>query len=154
MNPLATLFQRSDALCHKAATPLLLLARLVVAWAFFRAGLLKIDNWQGTLYLFELEYQVPLLSTEIAAWLATGIELGLPPLLALGLLTRPTALALLVFNAVAVISYPVLWQQGFYDHRYWGALLLMLLVWGPGKLAIDHLLHTRLGTLSTNPAQA
>ena len=40
---------------------LLLFCRLWVAWVFFNSGLIKISSWDSTLYLFELEYQVPIL---------------------------------------------------------------------------------------------
>ena len=56
----------------------LLLGRLYVAWVFFKAGLTKIDDWGTTLFLFEEEYSVPLLSPEFAAFLATFGELVFP----------------------------------------------------------------------------
>ena len=81
---------------------------------------------------------MPLLPWEWAAYLATGAEIILPILLFVGVFTRLSALALFVFNAVAVYSYPAIWGQGFYDHRYWGALCLVLICWGAGKLSIDY----------------
>ncbi|MFL2547477.1 MAG: DoxX family protein [Candidatus Rariloculaceae bacterium] len=41
--------------------------RLFVGWQFFKAGLLKIQNWDSTVFLFQYEYQVPLLSPTLAA---------------------------------------------------------------------------------------
>ena len=49
-------------------------------------------------------------------------------------------LPLFLFNIMAVVSYPVIWEGGFYDHQLWGALILMNVMWGAGKLSIDHLL--------------
>ncbi len=127
-------------------TPLLDFAiRLLVASVFFKAGLAKIASWSGTLLLFEYEYAVPLLPPELAAWLGTAAELTLPVLLVLGLGTRFAALALFVFNIVAVISYPDLGEVGLKDHQYWGILLLVTLFHGPGKLSLDHLISRRLG---------
>lgn len=61
------------------AMPLLLLfCRLWVAWVFFNSGLIKIASWDSTLYLFEFEYQVPLLPWEFAAYSGTFAELVLP----------------------------------------------------------------------------
>lgn len=117
----------------------LLLARLIVAWAFFTAGQVKIASWDSTLFLFEYEYQVPLLPFEIAAYVATATELLLPPLLAIGLLARPVALVLFVFNAMAVISYPALWDTGFLDHQLWGFMLLTVIALGAGPLSADHI---------------
>lgn len=116
---------------------LLLAARLLVAWVFFRAGLLKWQSWESTLYLFEYEYRVPLLTPVLAAWVGTATELLLPPLLLLGLWTRPVALLLFGFNAMAVIAYPALWEQGFFDHRLWGWQLLVLIVLGGGRWSLD-----------------
>ena len=117
--------------------PFLLLSRIWVAWVFFQSGLLKYSQWDSTLYLFEYEYHVPLLSPLIAAYLATSIELLLPLLLVFGLLTRLTAFALFLFNIMAVASYPILWEQGFVDHQLWGVILAILLIWGGGFFSLD-----------------
>jgi putative oxidoreductase len=125
-----------------AAPALDLAIRLYVANVFFKSGLTKIASWDTTLTLFEYEYAVPLLPTELAAYLATAAELALPVLLALGLAGRFSALALFVFNYIAVISYPDLSDGGLKDHFYWGFLLLVPLLHGPGKLSVDHfMLH-------------
>lgn len=120
-----------------------LLLRLYVAKVFWDSGMTKIANWQSTLFLFQYEYQVPLLSYEIAAYLGTAAELVLPVFLALGLAGRFAALALFVFNIVAVISYPSLNAAGEIQHVMWGLMLLMPMVHGPGKLSVDYLLKKR-----------
>jgi putative oxidoreductase len=112
--------------------------RLYVAKVFITSGLLKLQHWQGTLALFENEYHVPVLSPQVAAVLGTTAELGLPILLALGIGTRAAGLALFVFNIVAVISYPNLSAAGLKDHNLWGALMLVIAVYGPGRLSVDH----------------
>ncbi|WED21797.1 DoxX family protein [Vibrio sp. JC009] len=122
---------------------LLLFLRLWVAWVFFQSGLNKLSAWDSTLYLFQLEYQVPLLHWELAAYLATATELALPVFLALGLLTRLTTVVLFLFNIVAVISYPVLWEQGFYDHQLWGLMLAISIIWGAGSLSLDQLIRKK-----------
>ncbi len=132
------------------AAPLVDLAiRFELAQVFFRSGLLKIGNWSGTLYLFENEYRVPLLPPEFAAYLGTFGELFFPPLLALGLATRFAALALGVFNAVAVISF---WhvlsgnEAALASHFFWGLLLLLPLTHGAGRFSFDHLLAKKLAS--------
>ena len=125
--------------------PLVNLAfRLYVAKVFFTSGLTKIDNWDSTLMLFEYEYDVPVLSFELAAWLATAGELVLPVLLVLGLAGRFSAVGLFILNYVAMISYPDISAAGINDHYFWGAMLLVLTVYGPGKLSVDHWLRGRL----------
>ena len=138
---------RALAWLQAAAHVLDLAIRLYVADVFFRSGLLKIRNWDGTLYLFENEYRVPLLPAETAACLGTFGELFFPPLLALGLATRFAALSLSVFNAVAVIAF---WhvladnEAARASHFYWGLLLAVTLFHGPGALSLDHWLWKRM----------
>ena len=67
--------------------PLLLVTRVYVAWQFLKSGWLKIADWETTLFLFEEEYQVPLVSPMLAAVGGTFGELVFPVLLILGLLT-------------------------------------------------------------------
>lgn len=122
----------------EALQPLALLAaRLYVAQVFFLAGLSKLHDWDITLALFADEYRVPLLPTELAAWLGTGGELVLPVLLVLGLFGRFAALGLFVVNAVAVISLAEIGPAALQQHQFWGSLLLGLLLWGPGRWSVD-----------------
>ena len=114
--------------------------RLWVANVFFKSGLTKLANWDGTLTLFANEYQVPFLSPTLAAYAGTATELIFPVLLALGLGTRFTAFALFVFNIFAVASYPDVGEVGLKDHQHWGLLLLVPLLHGAGKLSLDHFL--------------
>ncbi len=119
--------------------PALLAARLYVALAFFQSGLTKLRDWDTTLALFADEYQVPLLPTELAAWLGTGGELVLPVLLALGLFGRFAALGLFVVNLIAVLSLKDIAPAALQQHQFWGSLLVGLLLWGPGRWSMDRL---------------
>lgn len=140
-------FRFDDALAAWGGSLLSLALRLYLAWIFFKAGLTKIADWETTLALFRDEYQTPLLSPEAAAVMGTLGELSLPLLLALGLLSRPAALGLFIVNLMAVISYPQLLTfdcpAALNDHRYWGILLLALVVFGPGRLSLDAWLKRR-----------
>lgn len=128
----------------KVLSPLVDLGvRLWVANVFFTAGLTKISNWSSTLVLFQSEYNVPLLPPELAAYLGTAAELGLPVFLVLGLGTRFAALALFCFNIVAALSYPDLSELGLKDHQVWGLLILVTLFHGPGRLSLDYLLQKK-----------
>lgn len=117
--------------------------RIWVGMVFFQSGLTKIQSWDTTLSLFENEYAVPLLPTELAAYLGTATELVFPVLLVLGLGGRLSAAVLFVFNIIAVLSYPDLGEVGIKDHQYWGLLLLIPLLHGPGKISIDHFIRRR-----------
>ena len=117
--------------------------RFWLARVFFLSGLTKIQSWDSTLSLFENEYAVPLLPPELAAYMGTFTELFFPVLLVLGLGTRFAAGVLFVFNIIAVVSYPDLGEVGLKDHQYWGLLLLIPLLHGPGKISIDHFIRRR-----------
>jgi putative oxidoreductase len=114
--------------------------RVAVATVFWNSAMAKLANWDTTISLFTDEYNVPLLSPQIAATMAATIELTTPVLLVFGLLTRPAALVLLGMTAVIeVFVYPQAWPT----HIQWAAMLLVLLCRGAGKLSIDHLLWRR-----------
>jgi len=125
--------------------PLLDIAlRLLLADVFFKSGLTKIQSWNSTLYLFNDVYAVPLLSPELAAYLATGAELGLSVLLVAGLFGRFAASGLFILNIVAVISYPDLSEAGLNQHLYWGLLLGVLLLISRWQWSLDSWLEPRL----------
>ncbi|MBL4761968.1 MAG: DoxX family protein [Gammaproteobacteria bacterium] len=121
--------------------------RLWVAKVFFASGLTKVQSWETTVWLFEEEYMVPVLSPQIAAFMATSAELFLPVLLVLGLATRFGVAGLFILNAVAVLSYAeTLGAVGIKDHILWGMMLLVTLIHGPGKLALDHFIWQKFET--------
>lgn len=130
----------------------LLFARVYIAYEFLQSGIKKAINWDSTLYLFEEEYQVPFIAWETAAYVGTVAEIILPIFLVAGLMTRLSALGLFIFNIVAVVSYPVLIEKGFslfqpvlvdgrlygaIDHQIWGVLLLVVVLFGQGRIALD-----------------
>lgn len=123
-----------------------LLTRIVLFRVFFVSGLTKIDNWEGTLQLFEYEYRVPLLPPDLAAYLGTGVELACPLLLLIGLATRPAVVPLL--GLTLVIQFVLGAANPVYDnldHFLWLALLLHLLARGAGPLSLDHRIARRFG---------
>lgn len=132
--PLLHAMQR--ALIHLQA-PATLAARIFVGMAFFRSGLTKIADWDTTLALFTDEYHVPFLPTEVAAMAGTFGELFFPVLLIMGLLGRFSALSLSVINIVAVVSLQDIAPAALQQHQFWGALLVGVLLWGPGKWSAD-----------------
>lgn len=112
-----------------------LMMRISVGWVFFNAGLRKLDNWDITVMLFQEEYAVPVLPPELAAHLATAVELTMPVLLVAGLATRLATLPLLGMTLVIqLFVYPGSWP----DHLWWTTMLLFLLTRGPGALSLDH----------------
>ena len=120
---------------------LALAARFGIAGIFFMSARTKVEGWltvsDNAIALFADEYKVPLLPPEIAAHMAAYAEHLFPLLLALGLATRLSALALLGMTAVIqVFVYPSAWAI----HLSWAALLLYLIGRGAGAVSLDRVL--------------
>lgn len=115
--------------------------RIGAATVFWYSAMTKLASWDTALELFREEYRVPILPPELAAYLATTIEVVTPVLLVLGLLTRLSALVLLGMTIVIqLFVYPLAWPT----HVQWAAMLLILLARGPGKVSLDWLIRRRL----------
>jgi putative oxidoreductase len=135
-----------NRMAERVARPLepllLLVTRVYVSWQFLKSGWLKLADWETTRFLFEEEYHTPFLPPVVAAIAGTAGELVFPVLLILGLLGRYAAAGLFAVNIVAVVSYShVLLTEGFEaalgQHYLWGFMLLVLVVFGPGRWALD-----------------
>jgi len=125
--------------------------RLYLASVFFKAGLSKIKTWDSTLYLFSDVYAVPLIPSDVAAYLATAGELALPVLLVLGLFGRFAAAGLFILNAVALYSYyDGLSEAGRYQHLSWAVFIVVLLVLSKSIWSLDRWLEQRLERTEKN----
>ena len=146
-NPSAPIafIERAFGLLEKIPYAILALPlRVAAATVFWRSGNGKLANWNTTLYLFEEEYKVPLLSPEFAAQMATAVELTAPVLLVVGLATRVSAGVLLGMTAVIqIFVYSMSWPT----HIQWAAILLVILARGPGMISIDHLVKTKVAPM-------
>lgn len=92
--------------------------------------------------LFRDEYQVPLLPFDLAARLATAVEMTGAVLILAGLFSRLATLPLLgVVAIIQIFVYPNAWGE----HMTWTALLLIVLFRGPGPLSIDYLFSRLFG---------
>lgn len=138
-------------------TLLAFVARFSIAAVFWKSGQTKIQgfaldlvNGEFTLGwprlsdsivgMFKDEYRLPLVPPEIAATLAATAEHLFPVLLLLGLATRLSALALLGMTmTIQLFVYP----DAYPTHGTWAAVLLYLMVHGPGKLSVDHWIARR-----------
>ena len=116
-----------------------LLARAAVAGIFWRAAATKLANFDLTIALFQDEYlrNVPFLPAAPMAYIATGLEIAMPALILVGLLTRLAALPLIGMTLfIQVFVYPTSWP----DHLIWIALLTLLLARGAGSVSLDALI--------------
>ncbi|MDF1655272.1 MAG: DoxX family protein [Coxiellaceae bacterium] len=121
-----------------------LIIRIWIARFFFEAAIMKMGSWQQTILMFQHQYHVGFLSPAAAAVIGTGAELVLSLLLVLGLGGRISILIFFLYNAIVAASFPHLWTPegagGLAMHVSWGLLLALLMVHGPGKISLDHLI--------------
>lgn len=138
-------------------TLLALVARFSIAAVFWKSGQTKVQglaldivngefSWgwprlsDSVVDLFREEYRLPLMAPEIAAMLAATAEHLFPVLILMGLATRLSALALLGMTmTIQLFVYP----DAYPTHGTWAAVLLYLMVHGPGKLSLDHWIARR-----------
>ena len=132
----------SASVAGRMSSLFLLATRLWVSWQFLKSGLLKVQDWDTTLLLFREEYHVPVLPPAVAGVAGATGEILFPVLLIVGLGTRYAALGLSAVNVMAVVSYAhVLLAEGseaaLAQHVLWGYMLLVLIVFGPGRVSTD-----------------
>ncbi len=140
---LAAQVGRVRAKFSELLSPLALFAlRLPVAVVFWRSGRTRVDGWnifeisENQAFLFEYEFSLPL--PVLMAHLTAMAEHILPVLLVLGLFTRLGALGMLTMTAVIqLFVYPDAWLNA---HMFWATILFAVVVLGPGKISLDHLI--------------
>lgn len=150
MRILLNLYSRSVGLVSGRWTEALILClvRLSLAGVFWRSGRSKVveGSWiqisDGARYLFETDYSAVPLPPDLAAHLALVSETVFPILLALGLFTRLSALAL--FGMTLVIQIFVFPDAFWSTHSLWFALAGVLVVRGGGLLSVDKLLASAI----------
>lgn len=142
---------------HLPNSLLAFVARFSIAAVFWKSGQTKVQGLEidivsgnfalgwprlsdSVVDLFRDEYRLPLVPPEIAATLAAFAEHLLPVLILLGLATRLSALGLLGMTmTIQLLVYP----DAYPTHGTWAAVLLYLMVHGPGKLSLDHWISRR-----------
>jgi putative oxidoreductase len=125
-------YNKLVGLSEKLEDVLLIIVRLWIANIFFKSGLVKIEDFDNTLSLFQDEYMVPFVNHYFAAYSATFFELVCSSLIALGLFTRLAALPLLGMTAVIQFTYDM-----HDDHFYWAVILALLFIRGAGFFSLD-----------------
>ena len=143
------IFERVNAFIRAVAQPSLaqLVLRLGLAVPFWRSG---VNKWDGFLQLndtavllFSEEFKLHLPggpydfpAPAVFAFISGSAEILLPVLLVLGLLTRLAAFGLLLMTVVVELTVPDGWPL----HITWAAMALGIMAWGPGRIALDHLI--------------
>ncbi len=137
--------------------------RLLLGWDFFESGLEKFNgtNWFADIqdrFPFPFNLVPPDISWQMSIWfeLLGGIAL------VIGLGTRFFSASLLILTVVAIaaVHWPEMWSNfgellmgyGFTDNGFGNfklpvlfiGMLLPLILIGPGKLSVDHLLRRKV----------
>lgn len=129
---------------------LALVARIAIGLVFWKSAQTKIvgdsilgQKWEffnlgdTTFMLFEYDYALPFIPSDIAAYMATFGEFFLGLAIMIGFLTRLTALGLFGMTLVIqIFVYPEAWAL----HLTWAVPLLYLIKHGGGKLSVDNII--------------
>lgn len=152
------LIRQFITLCTRLPNSLLaFVARFSIAAVFWKSGQTKVQGFEidivnreftlgwprlsdSVVDLFRDEYRLPVVPPEIAAIMAAFAEHFFPVLILLGIATRLSALGLLGMTmTIQLLVYP----DAYPTHGTWAAVLLYLMVHGPGKLSLDHWIARR-----------
>ena len=140
----------------------LLSLRLVLGWEYFESGL---EKYRGDNWFMDIQDKFPfpfsVVPTDISWQMATCFELAGGIALMLGLATRFFSVSLIVLTVVAILSvhWPADWQSlselargyvitddghgNFKLPAIYLAMLLPLVLSGPGRLSLDHWFRSR-----------
>jgi putative oxidoreductase len=143
----------------------LLPIRLLMAWEYGRAGMMKLNgnNWFANVQ-DNFPFPFNIIPVEISWFLATWVEILGGIFLLFGLFTRFWAFSLIVLTIVAIagVHWPDQWSslaelwkgyaitdKGFGNYRVpllFMAMLFPLVFAGGGKLSLDHVLFSKLSS--------
>ena len=121
----------------------LLLFRIVLAYGFYEPAMMKLKNLSGVAEWFgSMNYPLPMVS----ASLSMVTEVSGILLLVLGLGTRLISLPMMFIMVIASLTvhlpngFPA-GDNGFEIPLYYFLMLFALVIYGPGKYSLDHLIR-------------
>ncbi|MFC0308682.1 DoxX family protein [Gallibacterium trehalosifermentans] len=145
--------------CEKVPySAIALLARITLASIFWLSAQTKTETFvfnfltmsfqlglpvpsESAFFLFQNEYNLPLLNPNIAAWITLYAEHIFAALLLLGIATRFAALGL--FGITIVIQFFV-YPEAYALHFSWIVMQLILIKYGSGIIALDPFIAKRI----------
>lgn len=120
--------------------------RYTLGLIFWLSGQSKVEGLtikEGTFWLFENEYNLPIIPPDIAAVLATLGEHVFSVMVLLGLGARLGAFGILGMTAVIqIFVYP----EEYMLHGTWMAMAIVLILFGAGKFSCDQIILRRTKT--------
>lgn len=138
------LYKAFGNFCSTLLAPVVnVLARVYMGLIFWRSGVAKFEDMEGTVENFDpaedgdfiISFLPDSIPPEIPAYLATAGELVLPILLFIGLFTRLGALGLLIMTVVIQYFVPDFQSP---EHYFWMIIFLMLMCQGGSKISLDN----------------
>jgi len=157
LNRAATLHATLCSVAEKLASPFLLAVRVYWGWQFAQTGLGKLRNQPRVVEFFtSLNIPFPALN----AHFVSGLEFFGGILLVLGLFSRPISLLLTcsLFVAFWTADHDALASIFSNPEKFYGAdpypfllVALLILIFGPGKLSLDHLIAMRFRAYMPQP---
>lgn len=130
----------------------LLAVRLILAYGFYNPAIMKWQNINSIAEWFS-EMGIPL--PTINAYMAASTEMAGVVLLTLGLANRIISIPLIFVMIVAIVTVHLgngfeAGNNGFEIPVYYILLLLVILIYGAGKISVDYLLQPKLGKKSNS----
>lgn len=125
-----------------------LILRAVLCYGFYGPALEKASSMESTIAWFRDTLQLP--APELNAYMAVATECSGVLLLALGLATRLISIPLIVVMLVAIKTVHFAngfecGKNGFEVPFYYICMLITLIIIGPGRVSVDHLIRRRFG---------
>lgn len=152
---MSTLYQKFTSKIENLKDLPLLFLRLILAWGFYEPAINKVHNFSAIAEWFgSMNYPIPLFSAYLA-----GIteSLGVILLLA-GFGTRIISIPLMIVMIVAIFTVHIengfsAGDNGFEIPLYYFIMLFTLMIYGSGKISIDHLIrrNRKSNTRSNQP---
>lgn len=96
-------------------------------------GFLEINDFQGT--IFEEEYGISFIDSELLAQITLYAETFLPLALLFGIGSRIGAAGLLGMTLFIQIF---VYSGHFFEHATWAIALIAIILYGPGRIAVDN----------------
>jgi putative oxidoreductase len=124
----------------------LLVIRLILAYGFYNPAIMKWQNI-GSITEWFADMGIPL--PGLNAYMAASTEMAGVILLTLGLASRIISIPLIFVMIVAIVTVHLgngfeAGNNGFEIPVYYILLLLVILIYGAGKLSVDYLIRGKL----------
>ena len=126
----------------------LLAIRLILAYGFYNPAIMK---WQNISSITEWFAGIGIPLPGLNAYLAASTEMAGVLLLTLGLASRIISIPLIVVMIVAIVTVHLgngfeAGNNGFEIPVYYILLLLVVLIYGAGKISVDSIISKKIAT--------